>query len=101
MLATLAHVEAHPEQHNQRQFLYTCRSGCCFAGWALAIHRRQEPIRDSPFIEVASHRMDRVEAQARKALGITRRQAGDLFEPYNDLEDLGLFVERIIERAFW
>jgi len=113
---TLAHIEAHPEQWNQRDWRdvdhdLRCGTACCFAGWAALLNGSTWDVPDS---EIENYDWDHdpngdkladvdggraVSRVATRALGLTWTQADQLFAGGNDIEDLRAIVAELCEQA--
>jgi hypothetical protein len=104
LLKTLHHIEAHPEEWNQE--IWLCDTTACFAGRA-ALLDGAEPIGrvdllarpDDPqqhiYYFADDLRVVTVRDRARRILGLTKRQAGALFDSSNTLDDLRAEVYRL------
>jgi len=107
LLATLAHLEAHPELHNQGSYLADCNSACCFAGWALALWNKKEPRRykegryRSEIDGGGWHQGQDIRKEAQRALQLNNNQVHCLFGSGQTLADLGRAVEAIADGRLW
>lgn len=99
LLKTLNHIEHHPEEHDQEKWI--CGTTACFAGHAVLIDGGvPAPDRNGVFVkarddddpECVIQRLGgpvtAVRDRAIRILGLTCRQAGDLFDGGNTLDDL-------------
>lgn len=105
LLKTMEHIEAHPEEHNQRHWVIrtgayvggTCKTACCFAGHAVLLGDPQAEFVFSQF-SIATQRLRdgrEVGEAARTLLGLTYGQASRLFHHSNTREELRLLVDRL------
>lgn len=110
---TLAHIETHPEEWNQQ--VYRCRTGMCFAGWAVELDGGQwaaEPdhvdrhVSDEDLLprpdDPANHIVDGlvdVRDRAERILGLHGDQAFDLFDANNTLPMLRQIVSELCADA--
>lgn len=108
---TLAHIEANPDEWNQRH--WRCGTGMCFAGWAAtlaggqwyeddqSVHRDELIAEDGDTGEydhggvITVH----VDDRARRILGLDEGQAERLFDAVNNLHDLRRIVGELTEDA--
>jgi len=103
---TLAYIEAHPEEWNQTN--WRCGSTACFAGHAAMLDggqwedefsddllARDDDPEASVWKSQGGPPVISVERRARRILGLTGADAGDLFFGYNDLDDLRAWVDAI------
>jgi hypothetical protein len=108
--ATLAQIEAHPEQWKQSD--WRCDTGMCFAGWAATIAGRQwvdpdaesedEYLRAAPGDDPDRIRAGEngepiihVQSAARTLLGLDYDEARVLFGSTNTLKHLHAYVDRL------
>lgn len=106
---TMAHIEAHPEQHNQYEWVATdpdCGTAACFAGWAAILKFGESVIHDdglphfklpAPYDRDASGVPRAMSEQAAALLGLTLDQAHTLFDAGNSREALRLMVNDLVE----
>lgn len=111
---TLAHIEAHPDRWDQMDWRNTdadserCGTACCFAGWAAILNgstwdvpddqvRQQLDLDEDRLMEVDGGVM--VSDAARDALGLTGKQADQLFDCGNRLRDLRSIVGELCGEA--
>lgn len=108
---TLDHILAHPETWEQK--LFRCETGMCFAGWACELdggkwafpvegnHETFLVARDDDdddvIFELDGQEVVDVEIRARRILGLTDRQGGDLFFADNNILDLRRIVGQLSE----
>lgn len=105
----LDHIDAHPEQHDQSQWIATtadCGTIACFAGWTCLLsgdspawspYENVEDEADTGTVTVVEHGMPHdmtVSTRSTELLGIGLHDAGRLFYA-NDREDLGRRVAEI------
>jgi hypothetical protein len=102
---TMEHIEAHPEEHDQDYWglMTACGTVMCFAGHA-AVFDGATPI----WAQTPSDRypeMDavrgvdgpvRVEQYAGRALGLTEKEADDLFWGADDIDDVRKIVAKFL-----
>lgn len=107
----LDHIDAHPEQHHQRDFV--CRSGpersvaaddmpcgttACFAGWTVLLSGHTIHLGVMPKVKVVDRMVD-VDDLAAQLLGIAERGMDDvpyqLFYDARNRESLGRLVAEI------
>jgi hypothetical protein len=111
----LAHIEAHPEQHDQGVWLRTpdgdgavsCGTTACVAGWVVAQAHPDAVFVPDELDRAARTRMhsavrigDQVEpipSRAQRLLGINSSQADALFRAGNDLDDLKRMRDMLAE----
>jgi len=110
LLETLAFIQAERGLWDQSSY-YTrkylapeCRTSCCFAGWAVAIHEGRDPYDDnSEERRQALHLSggkDLVPWRAIAYLGINEREAAVLFRASNSLPVIQQAVEAIVEGKY-
>lgn len=111
---TLAHIEANPEQHVQ--WFYRCRTGMCFAGWAveldggkwysndpslycadLLVTNEEDPPEDCGSFD--GTRVIDVADRARRILGLDAEAASDLFAATNTIDDIKMILDELREVA--
>jgi hypothetical protein len=104
---TLAYIEVHPEEWDQRQWI--CGTSACFAGRACLLSGAQpcdwggkvvQPNDEEETGLVVAQDSDSTRAigvgeMARRLLGLTDDQADRLFHLDNDLEDLRYLVGKL------
>lgn len=110
---TLAHVETHESEWNQT--VWRCRTGMCFAGWAVTLdggtwaypetamwdQESTDPRAclladsDDPPGDIDDDDVVHVDDRARRVLGLNYEQGEDLFSSYNTLDDLRRIVADI------
>lgn len=107
--STMGRIFAEPENWNQREWVTTdpvylppgnvCGTAMCFAGHAAILDGAQ--LASSPSNTVVTRDGERwpVASYATLALGLTSRQADDLFRAENSLDDLQYKVKDLIEQA--
>lgn len=99
----LDHIDAHPEQWNQRWWFtqLECGTAACFAGWACILSGDQPRVTDADdegeFSTVIrpDGLLDNVEDRAEALLGLDDRRSSMLFFALNSREDLGQYVANI------
>lgn len=108
---TLAYIEAHPEEWDQKT--WHCGTTACFAGHAAALNGGEWLGRgsdsliardDDPAEDIWAATEDRpaiveVDRRAKRVLGLTDYQAEDLFEGGNSLDDLREIVAKLTGSA--
>src|SRR5215475_3942316 len=101
LLSTLDHIERHPARWNQR-FFQDCGSGCCFAGWAVALHEGHRPYTDNQAVRLGKNGHEQFEIQidllAQEYLGLTFHESSVLFDPNNNMEEIRNFISRMVRR---
>lgn len=105
--ATLAHIEANPDQLNSEWYRYT--TGKCFGGHAIelaggrwVVDDPEEPLGEFLHPEpdddpAAVLHMVPDDYRAARVLGLTDEQAAVLFAPDNTLADLRRIVADLVE----
>jgi hypothetical protein len=100
----LDHIDAHPEQWNQGDWLgkTSCGTAGCFAGWAVVLAGLDllfdEPDPEFPdyspalFVIGADGQRD-IPSAARDVLGL--KESGFLFSPVNTRKGLGIIVAEL------
>lgn len=107
---TLDHIREHPQEWDQQTWRRTtpCGSAMCFAGTAAmlagATWLRPVPLSDvrhddeDVLVVPPGGGVDTVEGYAIRVLGLTERQAAELFASGNSFPRLCRLVERFTER---
>jgi hypothetical protein len=104
---TLAHIEAHPGEWDQKY--YRCGTGTCFAGHAALLAGGQWAFESDHDEHMVADDADdpmyvfdgeiHVSNRAERVLGLASPQADELFESYNSLDDLRRIIARLCESA--
>ena len=94
---TMQFIKDNPEKHDQARW---CGTAQCFAGWATSLEGYTERVYwdrhpSSSYLVVNGNDVH-VEDLARKLLGLTRREADQLFDADNTREDLELMVKDLV-----
>ena len=101
LLKTYRAIQDNPEDWYQD--LWRCKTGMCFAGWATTVNR--DPWAPDVVREYDGHihhslsdavlvdgKAVHCATRAEEILGLTEREAGELFEGSNDMDDLGSII---------
>ncbi len=103
---TMEHIEAHPEEWDQRHWAIQkeeCGTAFCFAGTAIQLSGEKRwqwdwhPIcNEATLHDTVQDCQVSIAETARKLLGLRAHQASDLFEANNTLPELRRQVTRLI-----
>lgn len=96
LYTVLHHIKAHPETHDQRT--WRCRTGMCFAGWAVPLSGARFVSDDytSPYSEIVEVGDERVlvSEYAKEALGLTLMESYELFGMEHTIDGLEAIIDR-------
>lgn len=105
----LSHIDAHPEEWNQGQWITrgvenACGTACCIAGWAVLLNGDApeflwDDADDTWWVITPDGARERVADRAPEALGLTPREARRLFHPGNSREEVQRYAAEIAARA--
>ena len=86
-LAVAEAIEKHADRFRQDQWRHTCGTPACIAGWSCALQHDKEQPRQ---VNLNDYDGSDIKRKAAEALGLTPREASDMFQP----EPYGEFGER-------
>jgi hypothetical protein len=112
---TMAHIEAHPEQHDQGSWINACGTTFCFAGHAALLAGASKPLSENGFgngwfvdtVTSTSRALssywdvdeDGVREFARRSLGLSEDEADVLFNGGRDINELRAIVNALKDNA--
>ena len=87
-------IEQHADQFRQDQWRHTCGTPACIAGWSCALRR---DLNQPSQVNLNDYDGSDISWDAGEALGLTRREASNMFhpEPYGEFEERPTAAEAV------